>query len=164
MNLIVCVDSRWGIGKQGELLVNIPEDKHFFRDKTMGGVVLGGRKTMESLPGCRPLSGRKNIVLTHKQGYSFGDAKVVHSVEEALEYLQCVLSEQVYIIGGGTVYEAFLPYCECAYVTKVGCDYGADTFFPNLDARTDWRIVQQSDKRIYDGSEYQFLTYRKENR
>ncbi|MCH5266724.1 MAG: dihydrofolate reductase [Lachnospiraceae bacterium] len=161
MNLIVCVDSHWGIGKQGKLLVDIPEDKHFFKDKTMGGVVLGGRKTMESLPGNAPLSGRKNILLTHKQEYSFGNAEVVHSVEEALESLKNVPTEQVYIIGGGTVYEAFLPYCECAYLTKVDCICQADTFFPNLDAREDWEVVRKSDTKTYAGMDYWFVTYHK---
>lgn len=161
MNVIVCVDSHWGIGKLGKLLVDIPEDKHFFRDKTMGGVVLGGRKTMEGLPGGTPLPGRKNILLTHEQGYSFGDAEVFHSVEEALDYLKNTSTENVYIIGGGTVYEAFLPYCEYAYVTKVDCECEADTFFPNLDERTDWRVVQQSEKKEYNNFIYQFLIYQR---
>lgn len=161
MNLIVCVDSQWGIGKQGKLLVDIPEDKHFFRDKTMGGVVLGGRKTMEGLPGHCPLTGRKNILLTRKRGYYFGDAEVVHSVEEALQSLKSITMEQVYIIGGGMVYEAFQPYCDHAYVTKVDAVYGADTFFPDLDESNDWEKVYVSEEKDYLGLKYRFLEYRR---
>lgn len=84
MNMIVCADSRWGIGKKGELLVRIPADQRMFWEHTVGNVVLGGRKTMEGLPGKMPLNGRVNIVLTSKKGYTFGDAVIVHSMEEAL--------------------------------------------------------------------------------
>ena len=111
MNMIVCADSRWGIGKKGELLVRIPADQRMFREHTVGNVVLGGRKTMEGLPGKMPLNGRVNIVLTSKKGYTFGDAVIVHSMEEALLELKKYEEDRIYIIGGGKVYQEFLPYC-----------------------------------------------------
>lgn len=163
MNLIVCVDSDWGIGRAGELLVDIPEDKQYFRRMTIGGVVLGGRKTMESLPGKSPLADRHNLVLTTGQDYCFGDASVVHSVQEALGTLERYADEQIFIIGGESVYRAFLPYCSRAYVTKVSSRLGADCFCPNLDEDGEWEMVHQSEEKCYQGMRYRFLKYQRLN-
>lgn len=159
MNIIVCVDSHWGIGNRGKLLVNIPADKRMFKEKTTGGVVLGGRKTMEGLPGGTTLKGRMNIVLTSKTDYVFGDAVVVHNVEEALAELAKYPSERVYIIGGEKVYQQFLPYCDRAYVTKVDYWYEADTFFPNLDESVEWEMTHDSEEQTYYDLEYYFTIY-----
>lgn len=159
MNLIVCVDANWGIGKQGKLLIDLPEDKQYFRRMTTGGVVLGGRKTMEALPGGMPLANRKNIVLTTRKDYCFGDADVVHSVQEALEEFKKYPEEQVFIIGGESVYRGFLPYCTKAYVTKVASWYDADCYCPNLDDDSEWRRVCQSEESCYQGVRYRFLEY-----
>ncbi len=161
MNLIVCVDAGWGIGCRGELLVSIPADKRMFKERTMGGVVLGGRKTMEGLPGGTTLPGRTNMILTHKRDYAYGDAVVVHSMEEALERLGDYPSRDVYIIGGGDVYRAFLPYCDIAYVTKVDYTYEADTFFPNLDEDPDWVMTHDSEEQTYYDLEYYFTIYQR---
>lgn len=161
MNMIVCVDAHWGIGNRGELLVSIPADKRMFKERTMGGVVLGGRRTMEGLPGGTTLSGRTNIILTHKQDYAYGDAVVAHSLEEALEILGDYPSRDVYIIGGGDVYRAFLPYCDTAYVTKVDYAYQADTFFPNLDEDPDWVMTHDSEEQTYYDLEYYFTIYQR---
>lgn len=161
MNLIVCADSQWGIGKQGKLLVDIPEDKHFFRDKTMGGVVLGGRKTMEGLPDGKALAGRQNVVLSRQKEYRLEGADTVHSIEEVLELMSHYQDRECFVIGGGTVYQEFLPYCEYAYVTKVDAVYGADTFFPNLDELTDWERVRVSEEEDYLGLKYCFWEYRR---
>ncbi len=161
MNVIVCVDSHWGIGSRGRLLVNIPADKRMFKEKTAGGVVLGGRKTMEGLPGGTTLKGRDNIVLTSKKDYVFGDAAVVHSVEEALALLSGYPSGNVYIIGGEKVYRQFLPYCDTAYVTKVDYRYDADTFFPNLDESSEWEMTHDSEEQTYYDLEYYFTIYQR---
>lgn len=161
MNIIVCVDSRWGIGNKGELLVSIPSDKRMFKEHTTGKVVLGGRKTMEGLPGGTTLKGRTNIVLTSKKDYVFGDAIVVHSVEEALEELKKYSEEDIYIVGGGKVYEEFLPYCDKAYVTKVDYVYEADTFFPNLDKSEEWVMTHDSEEQTYYNLEYYFTIYQR---
>ena len=108
------MDAHWGIGNKGELLVSIPGDKRMFKENTTGKVVLGGRKTMEGLPGGTTLKGRTNIVLTHQKDYTFGDAIVVHSKEEALERLKEYNDEDIFIIGGEKVYRDFLPYCKKA--------------------------------------------------
>lgn len=161
MNMIVCVDSRWGIGNKGELLVNIPADKRMFQQKTMGGVVLGGRRTMEGLPGGTTLKGRTNIVLTTRQDYRFGNAIVVHSLEESLKELEKYPDESIYIVGGGKVYREFLPYCNKVYVTKVDYCYEADTFFPNLDEDAEWEMTHDSEEQTYYNLEYYFTIYQR---
>ncbi len=161
MNMIVCVDDRWGIGCGEQLLVNIPDDKRFFREKTTGGVVLAGRKTMETLPGYRGLPGRKNLVMTHDLQYQFPDAVSVHTVEEALRELRRYEEDRQYIIGGGEIYKLFLPYCNRVYVTKVHQTFPADVFFPDLDADPAWKSASQSECLRYEDLAYQFLTYEK---
>ena len=161
MNLIVAVDKNWGIGNKGELLVSIPQDKKFFQEMTMGGVVLGGRKTMESLPGGTTLKGRTNIILTRKAEYRYSDAIIVHSMPEALEELKKYEDEKIYIIGGEKVYRQFLPYCNRAYVTKIDYCYEADTFFPNLDEDVQWVMTHDSEEQTYYDLEYYFTQYQK---
>lgn len=159
MNLIVAVDKNWGIGKDNQLLVSIPADMKFFRSETMNKVVLMGRKTLESFPNGLPLKNRTNIVLTRDMNYSVKDAKVVHSVEEALEAVREYDTEDVYVIGGDSVYKQMLPYCDTAHVTKIDYAYAADSFFPNLDEDADWEVTESSEEQTYFDLEYVFLKY-----
>lgn len=164
MNLIVAVDQNWGIGYKGDLLVSIPQDKRYFQEMTMGGVILGGRKTMESIPGGTTLKGRVNMILTSKQNYHFSDAVILHSVEEALEQLKEYPQEKIYIIGGGIVYQEFLPYCDRAYVTKIDYAYQADTWFPNLDLSEEWEMTHDSEEQTYYDLEYYFTLYQRKEK
>lgn len=163
MNSIVCVDNHWAIGRQNQLLVDIPADKRFFRQLTAGGVVLGGRKTMEHLPGGVVLPDRVNIILTRQLDYEFEDAIIVHSREEALDKLRTYNDRKVFIIGGGTVYQMFLQYCEQVYVTKVGKSYAADTFFPNLDQKEEWEVIWRSELQSYQEIPFAFYQYHRKN-
>lgn len=159
MNLIVAVDKNWAIGKDNKLLVSIPQDMKFFRETTMGKVVVMGRKTLESFPGGQPLKKRTNIVITRDKNYSVKDAIVVHSVEEALEELKNYNSEDVYVIGGDSIYRQMLPYCHVAHVTKINHAYEADTYFPNLDEKEEWLVTGVSDEQTYFDLEYEFVRY-----
>lgn len=159
MNLIVAVDKNWAIGKGNELLVSIPQDMKFFRETTMGKVVVMGRKTLESFPGGQPLKKRINIVITRDKDYKVNDAIVVHSVEEALEELKKYEREEIYVIGGESIYRQMLPYCSLAHVTKINHAYEADTYFPNLDEMDDWEITGVSDEQTYFDLEYEFVRY-----
>ena len=159
MNLIVAVDKNWAIGKDNKLLVSIPQDMKFFRETTMGKVVVMGRKTLESFPGGQPLKKRTNIVITRDKNYSVKDAIVVHSVEEALEELKKYNSEDVYVIGGDSIYRQMLPYCHVAPVTKINHAYEADTYFPNLDEKEEWLVTGVSDEQTYFNLEYEFVRY-----
>ena len=129
MNIIVAVDKNWAIGKDNKLLVSIPADMKMFRQETTGKVVVMGRKTLESFPNGLPLKNRTNIVLTGNKDYNVKDAIIVHTVEELLEEIKKYPSEEVYCIGGGSVYKQLLPYCDTAHVTKIDFAYEADSYF-----------------------------------
>lgn len=159
MNCIVAVDENWAIGYHNELLVRIPADQKFFRQETTGKVVVLGRKTLESFPQQRPLPNRTNIIMSTKQDYQVKDAIVVHSIEELLEELKKYNTEDVYIIGGDSIYKQMLPYCDTAHVTKIDHAYTADTYFPNLDEMDEWEITADSDEQVYFDLTYHFLKY-----
>lgn len=159
MNLIVAVDKNWGIGKGKKLLVSIPSDMKFFRETTSGKVVVMGRKTLESFPNGLPLKNRTNIVLTKRPDYQVKDAIVLHTVEEVLKELKKYESDDIYIIGGESIYRQFLPYCNTAHVTKINHAYEADVYFPDLDAMDEWEITADSEEQTYFDLEYVFLKY-----
>lgn len=161
MNIIVAVDEKWGIGYKNELLVRIPADQRFFRETTTGNVVIMGRKTLESFPGGQPLKNRTNIVITSKEDYQVKDAIVVHSVEEALEQVKDVPGENIFVIGGASIYEQMLSLCDTAHVTKINYTYQADTYFPNLDELPEWQITGESEEQTYYDIEYTFVKYEK---
>ena len=159
MNAIVAVDNNWAIGNKGKLLVSIPNDMKRFREITTGKVVVLGRKTMATFPNGMPLKNRTNIVLTKDEKYKAGDAIVVHSIDELLEELKKYNTEDVYIIGGDSVYKQLLPYCDVAHVTKIDFAYEADTYFPNLDEMPEWKVTAESDEQTYFDLEYSFMKY-----
>lgn len=164
MNLIVAVDSNWAIGNKNELLIRIPNDHKHFREETTGKVVVLGRKTLETFPQGLPLKNRTNIILSTNPSYQVKDAIVVHSVEELLEELKKYADEDVYIIGGDSVYKQMLPYCDVAHITKIDHAYEADAYFPNLDEDPEWEITAESDEQTYFDIAYTFLKYeRKKN-
>lgn len=161
MNLIVAVDKNWAIGNDNKLLVSIPQDMKFFRETTMGKVVVMGRKTLESFPGGQPLKKRTNIVLTRDKNYQVKDAIVVNTVDELLQELKKYDEEEIYIIGGESIYRQMLPYCKVAHVTKINHAYEADTYFPNLDEKDEWVVTGVSDEQTYFDLEYEFVRYEK---
>ena len=164
MKLIVNADKNWGIGKNNKLLVSIPSDMKFFRSETNGKVVVMGRKTLESFPNGMPLKNRTNIVLTRDQNYHVKDTIVVHDIPELLEELKKYPDDQIYVIGGGKVYEELLPYCNVAHVTKIDFAFEADTYFPNLDQMEEWEITASSDEQTYFDLEYSFVKYERVSR
>ncbi|MBQ4531449.1 MAG: dihydrofolate reductase [Lachnospiraceae bacterium] len=161
MNLIVAVDKNWAIGLNNKLLVRIPSDQKFFREETTGKIVVLGRKTLETFPGGLPLKNRTNIILSTDPNYKVKDAVVVHSIEELLEEVQQYKSEDVYIIGGESVYKEMLPYCDTAHVTKIDHAYEADTYFPNLDEIEGWEVTACSEEQTYFDLEFEFVKYEK---
>ena len=159
MNIIVAADKNWAIGKNNKLLVSIPQDMKFFRETTTGKVVVMGRKTLESFPGGQPLKKRVNIVLTSDKNYHVNGADIVHSIDALLEELKKYPAEDIYVIGGESIYRQLLPYCDKAYVTKIEHAYDADTFFLNLDEDPQWRMTKTSDEQTYFDLEYEFTIY-----
>lgn len=159
MNLIVAVDSNWAIGNKDALLVRIPNDHKHFREETTGKVVVLGRKTLQTFPQGLPLKNRTNIVLSRDKNFTVKDATVVRSVEELLEELKQYNEDEIYIIGGESIYRQMLPYCDVAHVTKIDHAYEADTYFPNLDADPDWEVTEESDEQTYFDIAYTFVKY-----
>ncbi len=159
MNCIVNVDNNWGIGLKNKLLVSIPADLRFFQSMTRGKVVIFGLITLETFPGGRPLKNRLNIVITRNPSYSVPDAIVAHSVEEALALTADYAPEDVFVIGGASIYRQFLPYCDTAYVTKTDYCYDADTYFPNLDADPEWECTEEGEEQTYYDIVFRFTKY-----
>lgn len=159
MNLVVAVDENWAIGNKNKLLVSIPNDMKMFRELTTGNVVVLGRKTLETFPGGQPLKNRTNIILSRNADYEVNGAVVVHSVEELLEELKKYDSEDIYIIGGDSIYKQMLPYCDVAHVTKIDHAYEADSYFPNLDKDPEWEVTADSDEQVYFDLTYHFVKY-----
>ncbi|MCI8886511.1 MAG: dihydrofolate reductase [Hungatella sp.] len=159
MNLITAVDRHWGIGKNGRLLVSIPEDQRLFRQETLGKTVIMGRKTLESLPGGQPLFGRTTLVLSRDPKYGVKGAKCFTSVEAVLEAVKEVPGEDVFVAGGGEIYRAFLPFCHTAHVTYIDYAYEADTYFPNLDKDPEWVMDLETEEATYFDLCYSFRRY-----
>ena len=159
MNLIVAADKNWGIGKDNKLLVSIPSDMKFFRTQTTGKVVVMGRKTLESFPNQMPLKNRTNIILTRNPGYSVKGGTVGHSLDELTEALKPYEEEEIYVIGGDSIYKLLLPYCSTAHVTRIDFAFEADSFFPNLDEDGEWEITGKSEEQTYFDLEYEFVKY-----
>lgn len=157
MDLIVAVDKEFGIGKDNRLLASISADLRRFKELTLGKTVVMGRKTYESLPK-KPLPGRKNIVISRTKNDIDG-AEVFSSVKAFLAATEGVGGE-IMVIGGGEIYKELLPYCGTAYVTKIDSVFGADTFFPNLDASPYWTLVSESEIQQEDSYSFKYIIYK----
>ena len=159
MKAILSADRNWGIGNGNKLLVSIPSDMKFFRQTTTGKVVVMGRKTLESFPNGQPLKNRTNIVLTENPDYRVKDAVIVHSKEELLKTLEQYDTEDIYIIGGESIYRRMLPYCDTVLVTKIDRAFQADTFFPDLDKMEEWEMTEEGEEQTCFDLEFRFTKY-----
>lgn len=159
MNLIVAVDENWAIGNKGNLLVSIPADHKMFRQETINKVVVLGRKTIETFPQGQPLAKRTNIILSTNKDFKAGDAIVVNDIDALLKELEKYDTKDVYIIGGASVYEQMLKYCDTAHVTKIDHAYEADAYFPNLDESDEWEVTDMSEEQYYFDLTYHFVKY-----
>ena len=159
MKAILAADKNWGIGYNNHLLVSIPSDMKFFRQTTTGKVVVMGRKTLESFPNGMPLKNRTNIVLTGNQNYQVKDAVVVHSEDELMEELEKYDQDDIFVIGGESVYRMMLPHCDTVYVTKIDHAFQADTFFPDLDEMDEWVMTEESEEQTCFDLEFCFTKY-----
>lgn len=160
MKLIAAVDNNWAIGHKGRLLVSIPNDQKMFRNETIGKVIVLGRKTLETFPNGLPLKQRTNIIMSRDPNYKVKDAIVVHNKEELFEELKKYESDDIYIIGGQSIYEEFYKYCDTAIITKINENYQADAYFPNLDKMDNWKVVAESEEQTYFSVEYIFQEYK----
>jgi dihydrofolate reductase len=155
ISIIVAVSEDWGIGKDNELLWHISEDLKRFKRLTTGNTVVMGKKTWESLPR-RPLPGRKNIVLTDNSKEIIENAITCYSIEDALR--NCTTDEEIFIIGGGSIYRQFMPLADRLYITHVHKKAPADIFFPEIDLNI-WKITEEEEFLSDEGIPYTYTVY-----
>ena len=159
MIAIVNVTPDWGIGKDGRLLVAVKDDLKRFRRLTEGKTVIYGRKTLSTFPGGKPLKNRRNLILSGRRGYEVEGAEVCCSLVEVLEKVKETPADEVFLIGGASVYRQLLPYCDRALVTKTLTDAPADSYFPDLDALPHWEQTAASEVMEENGIPYQYIDY-----
>ena len=153
LSLIVAIDLKKGIGKNNDLMWHLPEDLLFFKEKTIGQIVIMGRKNYDSIPHkYRPLKNRENVILTKNKNFRAKECKVFHSFEEYISFYKNEKKRKIFIIGGGEIYNIALKknYVDTMYITHVNKEYNADTFFPSFDIKK-WEVEtikkHEKDKR-----------------
>ena len=158
MNLIVAVDRNWAIGKDGDQLVYLSEDLKHFKALTTGHPVILGRKTLATVPGGRPLKGRRNMILSRSPGFAPEGAEVFQNLPALLE----AAPEDAFVLGGASVYAALLDKCGTAYVTRIEASFpGPDCFFPNLDRLPQWHVTDEGPTLEEQGLRFRYVTYRR---
>ena len=162
---ILNADINFGIGKKNGLLFDLPKDMKFFRETTKGHVVCMGQNTLLSFPGSKPLPKRVNVVLSGDLNNNYDGCVNVHTFEEFLKTIkEYSLKEDVYIIGGASIYQQTLPYVDKVLLTRVYADGKAEVFFPNLDENEDFEMVEQSEPIEDNGLTIRFTTYINKNK
>ncbi len=151
MKMIVCCDMYGAIGLRGGLLCRIPLDHKMFYERTQGKILVMGRRTFESLPQRHGLTGRINLVLSHKPHFKASGAEVYGDIPSLLSRIEELKEkgfgeEDVFCIGGGEVYRQFLPMCDEIFMTRVFYAYEADTHFPELKKEDGWHMAEESDE------------------
>lgn len=157
ISMIAAVGKNLELGKNNDLIWHFKEDMKFFKETTMGHPVIMGRKTFESLP--KALPGRKNIVISANPKYKADGAEVVTSVEEAIKLAETEDTD-AFVIGGGRIYNEFLPYADNLYLTEINAECpDADTYFPDFN-KSDYikEIINFYD---VDGTEFYHVIYKK---
>ena len=157
ISVIVAIDKNNGIGRNGDQLTYISGDLKRFKALTSGHTIVMGRKTFEALPkGALP--NRRNIVITRRKDFKPASCDVFNSVEEVLENIS--KDEEVFIIGGGEIYKAFLPIADKVYLTLIEHEFeGVDTFFPEL-VEKEWQTVEKEGPFVDEknGLGYSYIT------
>jgi len=156
ISIIVAASTNNVIGVQGELPWKISDDLKRFKKLTMGKPIVMGRITWESIG--RPLPGRRNIVITRRPDYSAEGCDVVASPAAALDVAGD--AEEIMIIGGGQIYDLFLPRAGRLHVTRVHTEIEGDAFFPEIDAGS-WKLVDSEAFAASEANEFafEFRTY-----
>ncbi len=161
MKIIVAVDNKWGIGKDGRLLFKIPDDMKFFKAKTTDKIVVMGSKTLNSFPNSAPLPNRKNIVLSRKGNRD--DCIIVNDLNMLFKELKKYNSDEIFVIGGAMIYKLLLPFCRELFVTKVSADGNADAFFENLDNNDNFECVYEGEEIESNSYKIKFTQYINKN-
>ncbi len=157
---ILSVDKNYGIGKNNGLLFHLPLDMKFFRETTKGHTVFMGENTLLSFPNSKPLPNRKNVVLSQDPTHNYEGCENVHNFDEFVKIMKnCSENDDVFVIGGASIYRQTLPFVDVVLLTKVDADGEATVFFPNLDEMPEWKCVDEGTP-IQDGEfKIRFTTY-----
>ena len=158
---ILNCDKEYGIGKKNGLLFSLKEDMAFFRKTTLNHVVAMGENTLLSFPNSKPLKNRTNIVLSQDPTHNYEGVINVHTFDEFLKVInEYAKKEDVFIIGGASMYRQTLSYVDYVYLTKVDAIGGAEVFFVNIDENKDFEIISESPV-VRDGDyDIRFVVYR----
>lgn len=163
ISLIVAVGLNNEIGKNNTLIWHLPADMKFFKEKTTGHCIITGRKNYESIPlKFRPLPNRTNIVITRQNDYEAPGAIIVDSIETAVKKAKELSTDEIFIIGGGDVFQQSLHLADTIYLTRIHHAFDADVFFPELNIK-EWKEVSKvqgvrDEKNPYD---FTFFVYKK---
>jgi len=153
LSIIVAIAENNAIGKDNDLIWYISDDLKRFKRLTTGHTILMGRKTYESLPN-GALPKRENVVITRNESLKLPKCTMIYSLEEAIEkYAHS--EEEVFVIGGGSIYEKLLPYAKKLYLTKVHASFEADVFFPEIKDN-DWTLISKEDHKKGEKNEFDF--------
>ena len=161
IKLIAAIDLHFGLGKNGNLLFKIPEDLRLFKQLTIGNVVLMGRKTFDSI-GCKPLPGRINIVISSAKKFENDEVTIFDNMETAVEYSKRNFpNKDLYIIGGGQIYEQGIKYADEIILTKYNKLYeDADTYFP-VDIMDNFSETEAIMEGSYEGIEFKTSVFKR---
>ena len=162
---ILNCDKEYGIGKRNGLLFSLPKDMKFFRETTLNHVVCMGENTLLSFPGAKPLRNRVNVVLSQDHTHNYEGVINVHSFEDFLRKMkEYSLKDDVFVIGGASIYRQTLPYVDEVYLTKVNAIGGAEVFFVNLDEHPDFKLIKESAPEMDGDLEIKFTVYQNINK
>ncbi len=143
-------DLPWGRG--------LPTDMKRFRDKIRGHTIISGKRTFESM-GSKPLPNRVNIIVSREEDFKPEGVVVAHSVEEAIEEAKKTEQEEIFIIGGGKIFELSMPFADKLYLTLVHASFpNADVFFPDY---SEFKKEVYREKVSENGYDYEFIDLKK---
>ena len=160
LSMIVTVDRNWAISKEHNPLISIPEDLKFVRDITYGKVMIMGTHTFKYSFNGKLLPNRTTIIVAKDKSLVVPGAVIVNSTEEALK-TALGYNTDIYVVGGKKLYRDLLPECDVVHVTAVDYTYNADAYFPNLDKKPEWVMVDESEEQTHFDVVYYFRKYMK---
>lgn len=162
MNFIVAVDDNYAIGKDNKLLYHLPSDLKYFKETTLNKVVVMGDKTYFSLP-IRPLPKRINIVVSIDENLKLENAIVVNNFKQLFKKLSEYNSDEVFVIGGATIYNSLMDYCKYAYITRIYSSKPADVFVKNIEKMDNWKLIKESETQNENDLNYKFQIFENQN-
>ncbi len=170
MKILVACDNNMGIGNNGELLCHLKSDLKRFKSLTVNNIVIYGRKTLATFPGGRPLPNRHNIILSHSKEFVVPGASVAHDFDGLIAQVNFLKREynltedNVFVIGGASVYEQLLPYTSEILLTSIDKHFPADSYFPDINKDKRWRIESSSPVQTDGDIKFRYLRYVRETK